>query len=345
VNQEASGRYARQVLFAPLGEAGQEQLRSAEVLIVGCGALGSHAAEYLARAGVGLLRLVDRDVVEWTNLHRQLGYTEKDAREKTPKALALQRHLREINSNVRAEAHVADFNFTNAEQLARDSALLLDGTDNLPTRFLINDVSYSRRVPWIYAGAVGSSSHVQFFSGSEGPCLRCLLPQLPPPGTLATCDTAGVIAPSVGMAASWQSALALRYLVEREPAALARRKVMADVWEGEARVAAVAADPDCTVCVQRRFDSLQGASGERVTELCGRNAVQVLPARNDTSVDLRQLADRLATLGVVEQRPALLRVRTPEGLTATVFTDGRVIFDGLTDTAQARSLYARFVGQ
>jgi adenylyltransferase/sulfurtransferase len=339
-------RYARQVLFPALGAAGQARLRASRLLVVGCGALGSRAAEDLARAGAGGLRLVDRDAVEWSNLHRQIGYEEADARAGALKAEALAAHLRRVNGEVAVEAYAVDFNSRNALQLAAGCDLLLDGTDNLPARFLINDVSYRLRVPWIYAGAVGEAAHVQFFSGGAGPCLRCQLPEMPPPGSLPTCDTAGVIGPAAALAAAWQAALALRYLVERDAAALAGRKAMFSAWEGEARFAAVAADPGCSVCAGGRFEALGGREAERATVLCGRKAVQVLPAAGaEAGLDLARLAARLRALGTVEERPRLLRFATAEGPVLTIFPDGRVIVDGLTEPAQALSLYARLIGQ
>jgi adenylyltransferase/sulfurtransferase len=342
----STDRYARQVLFAPLGAEGQRRLQASRLLIVGCGALGSHAAEYLARSGAGSLRLVDRDVVEWSNLHRQLGYEEADAREHSAKAEVLAAHLARVNSEVAVEAHTRDFNYTNALQLAAGCDLLLDGTDNLPARFLLNDVSYRLGVPWIYAGAVGSAAHVQFFSGKEGPCLRCQLPELPPPGTLPTCETAGVIAPACGAAASWQAALALRYLAERDASLLAGRKAMFSLWEAEARIVAAAPDPGCAVCAGRRFETLDGRGADRATLLCGRGAVQVLPAAKETPpLDLAALAARLRSLGRIEARPHSIRLNASAGFTLTLFGDGRALFDGLTDPARARSLYDRWIGQ
>jgi adenylyltransferase/sulfurtransferase len=338
-------RYRRQVLFAPLGEAGQARLAAARVLIVGAGALGSHAAEYLARAGVGRLRVVDRDLVEWSNLHRQIGYDEADASTGRPKAEALAARLARVNAAVEVEARVRDWNYTNALALAEGCDILLDGTDNLPARFLLNDVSYRTGTPWIYAGAVGASSHVQLFSGAAGPCLRCQLPELPPPGALATCDTAGVIGPAAGAAASWQAAWALRYLVERETSALAGRKAVFSLWEPEARIVSARADPSCPVCSGRRFEALEGRGSERAHVLCGRRAVQVLPAAGQGRLDLGAAAARLEALGPTEERGLLVRTRAADGVTLTLFDDGRAIFDGLTDPARARTLYARFVGQ
>lgn len=339
-------RYSRQILFPPIGDEGQARFRGARVLVVGCGALGSHSAEHLARAGIGTLRLVDRDVVEWSNLQRQSGFEESDARERSLKVEALAARLSRVNSEVAVEVHAKDFRFTNALDLAAGCDLFLDGTDNIPTRFLLNEVSYRLKIPWIYAGAIGGSGHVQFFSGREGPCLRCQLDELPPPGTLATCDTGGILGPAAGVAASWQACLALRYLAEGKTAAVLGKKALLSPWDLSARVVSVQADSQCPVCAEGRFDFLSGSGADSVTALCGRNAVQVFPAEKQRNgVDLGALARRLAGVGRLERQPRFLRLSTEEGFTLTLFEDGRAIFDGLTDTARARSLYARFVGE
>lgn len=341
-----SSRYSRQVLFWPSGEEGQERLRRARVLVVGCGALGSRSAEELARAGVGTLVLVDRDVVSWSNLHRQTGFEEADARDGNAKAEALARRLHRVNSEVSIEPHPREFDHTNALRLAEGADLLLDGTDNLPARFLLNDVSYRLGVPWIYTGAIGGTAHVEFFTGRDGPCLRCQIPELPPPGTLATCDTAGIVGPVAGVAASWQSTLAIRYLVERDAESLSGKKAILEPWEGSARVVAVSPYPDCQVCARGDLDFLRGEGAESATALCGREAVHIVPAADRKgSVNLASVASRLQPLGNVEQRGRYLRFESGDGYTLTLFEDGRGIFDGLTDPDLARNLYARLVGQ
>lgn len=338
-------RYSRQTAFRPIGEQGQQRLRQARVLIVGCGALGTHTAEYLARAGVGEIDLVDRDVVDWSNLQRQIAYTEDDARQALPKAPTLASHLGRLNSEIRVVPHAVEFHFANALRLAQGKNLLLDATDNLPTRFLLNDVSYRLGTPWIYAGAVESSGHALAISGRQGPCLACLLGEPPPPGTLPTCDTRGVLGPAVAAIAGWQAVLALRILVEGTATAVQGRHIRLSPWVLEARVAEVASDPDCPVCVHGRYEYLSGACSEEATVLCGRQAVQVRPAaRGSGAVDLTALATRLSVLGQVTRSPEFVRCTT-DCFTATVFADGRAIFDGLTDRDKARSLYARFIGE
>ncbi len=339
------GRHHRQELFLPDGPDAQGRLRRATVTIVGCGALGTNSAELLVRAGIGSVRLVDRDVVEWSNLHRQVGYTERDAREHRAKSHALAEHLARVDSDVRIEPHAIDFNFSTAAGVVRGSDLIVDGTDNLATRFLINDLSYAHAIPWIYAGAVGGDARVQLFSGDAGPCLRCILPELPPPGALPTCDTAGILGPVAAVAASWQATLALRFLATGSTRDLAWKQAILSPWNVSARVVGVAPAADCSVCVKREFEFLRGDASARVTPLCGRRAVQVLPAA-DRYVEFPydDVVERLKSLGTVVSTPPFSRFRTSE-FVLTIFRDGRAIFDGLTDPNQALSLYARLVGQ
>ncbi|MCZ6792229.1 MAG: ThiF family adenylyltransferase [Planctomycetota bacterium] len=336
-------RYSRQTLFSPVGPRGQERIERARVLIVGCGALGTHSAEYLARAGVGSIRLVDRDLVEWSNLGRQIGFTEEDARRRTPKAIALARHLGEVNSTVAVEPRAMEFDHRSALDLAADRDLLVDGTDNALARYLLNDVSYRLGRPWIYAGVIEARGVVQAFSGDAPPCLRCTWPEMPPPGSLATCDTAGVLGPAVAAVAGWQATLALRILVDGGAANVAGRQVRLAVWDLEARISRVLPDASCPLCGEGCTEFLDGEHREEATALCGREAVLVRPV-GDSFPALASLVGRLERLGTVEDRELFLRVQAPE-CTVTVFPDGRAIFDGLTDEAQARSLYARFVGQ
>ena len=340
-------RHHRQQLLAVIGPAGQSRLAGSRVLVVGCGALGTLAAEYLARAGVGTLTLIDRDIVEWSNLGRQIGFTEQDAREGRPKALALAAHLARINSDIEIDAHSAELRHTNAEEIARGNSVILDATDNVPTRFLINDVSCHHGVPWIYAGAVETGGHVMALPGTKGPCLRCYLGAPPPAGTLATCDTAGVLGPAVAAVAGLEAAIALRILVEGTPAIdeLAGRLQQLEVWSPRWRESRLAADPCCPTCVGRRFEYLSGEIGDDRTELCGRKAVQVRPSQAPSApVDLDSAATRLEPLGRVDRHPHYLRFHG-DGFAMTLFADSRAIFDGLTDPTRARSLYSRLVGE
>jgi adenylyltransferase/sulfurtransferase len=348
---DAADRYARQRLFAPLGRDGDRRLRRRSVLVVGCGALGTHVAALLARAGVGSLRLVDRDLVEWSNLHRQVEFTEEDARQRRPKAAALAAHLAEASSLIKLEAVVEELNAGTARRLAAGVDLLVDATDNLPARFLINDLSLELGLPWVYGGAVGEEAHAQLFLPGRGPCLRCILPQPPPPGSLATCDTAGVIGPAPAAAASYQAAMALRLLASSaaECHALAGVWVRLRLWNLEATTSRVPRDPECPACAGGERPFLAGELGEEVRRLCGRRAVQVLPAQREgapLALDLAALATRLAGAGAVTRSAVLVRFAPADReAELVVFADGRAFVEGVTDPARARALYDRYVGQ
>ncbi|HUA86852.1 MAG TPA: ThiF family adenylyltransferase [Bryobacteraceae bacterium] len=330
-------RYSRQVRFAPFGEEGQRKIRAARVAVVGCGALGSVQAELLARAGVGSLRLIDRDFVEESNLQRQFLYAESDARDAVPKAAAAARRLREINSEVALEPVVADLTPSNAGELFENINLILDGTDNFETRYLINDAAVQSGMPWIYGAAVGSYGLKLAVIPGCTACFRCVYPD-PPPGAQPTCETAGVLSPVTAAIASLQAADALKILAG---APLIARLTTIDVWSGEIRqLDAPARDPDCPCCVRREFIHLDGSRRAPIS-LCGRNAVQI--HERARPLDLEQLASRLATIAPVRANEFALRV-TLDAYELTVFPDGRAIIKGTTDVAVARSLYARYLG-
>ena len=340
-------RYDRQERLRVIGADGQARLRASRVLIVGCGALGTPSAEYLARAGIGSLRLVDRDIVEWSNLQRQIGFREADAIEGRPKALALAEHLRAVNSEIEIDAHPTELRHENARDLVRDVDLILDATDNLPTRFLVNDLSLALSIPWVYGGAIELGGHVLAISGKAPPCLRCYLPDLPPAGTLATCDTAGVLGSAASSVASLQTALAIRILATApEPSGAPFGQLyQLDVWNASWRSTRVPPDDVCPTCAEKRFEFLDGIRGDDQTELCGRGAIQVRPSTPPGApVDLEPFAQKLAGLGDLERRRHYLRLRSEE-FSMTLFTDLRAIFDGLTDSGRARSLYSRLVGE
>lgn len=338
-------RYDRQRLLPAIGVAGQERLSRARAAIVGCGAIGTVVAEYLARAGVGRLLLIDRDIVDVSNLGRQIAFTEDDAREGRPKALALAAHLARVNSQIAVEPRPFDLDFANARELVADVEIVLDATDNAPTRFLINDLALELAVPWIYAGAIGTGGHVLAFPARGRPCLRCYLPEPPPAGTLPTCDTAGVLGPAVAAVAGIEAALAIRVLVEGESPRVCGRLLRLDAWHAEWHEARVEGDPACLACAGHRREFLDGARADESVVLCGRGAIQVRPLRRPTERDaLAALATRLETAGRVERHAHYLRLRAPD-FTMTVFADLRAVFDGLTDGSRARSLYARLIGE
>jgi molybdopterin-synthase adenylyltransferase len=337
-----SERYSRQILFEGIGEAGQRRLLAARVLIVGCGALGSAQAEALARAGVGKLRLADRDFVESSNLQRQTMFTESDAAARLPKVIAGANHLGEIDSQIAIEPEIIDVNHSNIERLIQDCDLVLDGTDNFGTRYLINDACVKHRVPWIYGAAVGSYGVTMTIRPEQTPCLRCIFPDAPPAGSAATCDTAGVIMPIISIVSAMQVSEALKILtgkIDRLHGAL----MQFDVWQNDWRRISLAQPlPDCPTCGLRYFGSLEAEQAEFAAVLCGRHAVQVSPP-HPVQVDLASLGQRLRASGEVTRNDYLLRFRTGE-FELTVFPDARSIIRGTDDIATARSLYARYIG-
>ena len=335
-------RYSRQILFDGIGREGQARLLKSRVLIVGCGALGSAQVEALARAGVGNLRLVDRDFVEFSNLQRQTMFTESDATDRLPKAIAAANHVRDINSSVEVEAEIADVNHSNIERLIRDCDVVLDGTDNFATRFLINDACVKHNVAWIYGAAVGSYGVSMTIRPNEGPCLRCVFPEAPPAASAPTCDTSGVIMPIISIVAAVQVSEALK-LLAGQTESLHNSLMQFDVWRNEWRRISVGdRDPDCSTCGLRRFETLEAESRDFAAVLCGRHAVQVSPSQ-PAQVDLMALGQRLQSAGEVKGNDYLLRFRTGE-YELTVFQDARSIIRGTDDIATARSLYAKYIG-
>ncbi|MCU1233795.1 MAG: UBA/THIF-type binding protein [Candidatus Solibacter sp.] len=330
-------RYSRQILFPGIGERGQEALLRAHAVIAGCGALGSFHAAALARAGVGRLTLIDRDYIEPSNLHRQWLFEEEDAAEALPKAAAAARRLARINSSVRVHPAIADLTPANAEELLGGADVILDGTDNFETRYLINDFAVSRGIPWVYGAAVGSYGLTFPVLPNHGPCLRCVYPD-PPAGAQPTCETAGVLNVIVSAVASIQTADALRILTG---APLRPRITTFDVWSGGIRqIDAPDRDPDCPTCARREFPYLEDTRRPPAT-LCGRNAVQISSAGR--ALDLVELQARLELLGTVRANEFALRFHTGD-YELTVFADGRAIVKGTDDPGIARSLYARFIG-
>ena len=332
-------RYSRQARFAPFGEAGQQRVRKSSVAIVGCGALGTVEAEILARAGVGRLRLIDRDFIEWSNLQRQFLYSEADAADALPKAVAAAKRIAAINSDVEVEPCVADLTPASAEELLEDVDLIVDGTDNFEARFLINDFAVREDVPWIYAAAVGSYGlKLSIIPGSTA-CLRCVYPE-PPQGAQPTCETEGVLAPITATIASLACGVILKLLASGVESMVSRFTTV-DVWSGEIRqTQPPARDPECPCCGKRDFVYLNGQRRAPIS-LCGRNAVQIHERLRP--IDLEQLAQRLAPMAQVRRNDFAVRA-TVESFELTVFPDGRAIIKGTTDPGVARSVYARYVG-
>jgi len=331
-------RYSRQILFRPIGKAGQQKLAASRVAIVGCGALGSHQATELVRAGVGELLVIDRDYVEESNLQRQSLFDERDAAESLPKAVAAETHLKQANSAVQVRGIVADLTADNAPSMLSGIDVLLDGTDNFQTRYLLNDLSLERGFPWIYGAAVGSYGVTMTIVPGRGPCLACLFPE-PPGGLQPTCDTEGILSATASAVASIQVAEALKILVGEWPA-LHRKLISFDVWENRFQaIEAGAPQEGCRACQQREFSYLNGTGSQPIT-LCGRNSVQIHEQRR--SLNFAELERRLKLDGLVHVNAFVLKFSVAP-YEMTIFPDGRAIIKGTSDTAVARSLYQRYI--
>lgn len=333
-------RYSRQIIFPGIGAEGQQRLADGYAVVVGCGALGSVISSALVRAGVGRVRVIDRDFIEYHNLARQLLYTERDIEENLPKAVAAERHLREANSAVAVEGVVADFNRTNAESLAEDAGVIVDGLDNFETRYLINDVALKLGIPWVYGGAVASSGMTATFSPGGQPCFRCFI-QKPPAGGTLTCDTAGVVNAVPWIIGSLQAAEAIKILVGSP--AVSRDLVVLDIWSRsfESLPLEGFAVEGCPAC-SGTYEFLQGKARTRVTSLCGQNAVQIWNA-GAVGMPLIQIKERLAALGPVEGNEMMVRFPVGEQ-ELVVFYDGRAIVRGTRDENVAKAIYAKYVG-
>lgn len=334
-------RYARQVRFAGIGEEGQDKLGASRVVIAGCGALGTVSAEMLARAGVGRVRIIDRDFVEKSNLQRQSLFTEEDARDGQPKAVAAERALRSINSDITVEGCVDDLTFANIDELASGFDVIVDATDNFETRYLINDFAFKTGIPWVYGACIGSYGIACAFAPGITGCLQCLFYGPPDLGSVETCESAGILAPAVHAVASYQVSEVLRLLVGKPPSGTL---LQVDIWEGSWRSldAAHLKRADCRCCSKREFPHLQGEEKERLTRLCGRNSVQVTPVRQ-VVLDFSDLSRRLSKVGSVRFNEHLLRFQVEE-LEIALFPDGRSIIHGTEDFAEARAIYAKYIG-
>lgn len=335
-------RYSRQVLFQPIGTEGQSKLLNSKILIVGCGALGCAHAETLTRAGIGKIRLVDRDFVEFSNLQRQTLYSETDAQERLPKAVAAKKRLSQINSEVEIEALIADVNHSNIESLIRECDLVIDGTDNFQVRYLINDACVKLNKAWIYGAAVAGYGATMTVFPNETPCLRCVFEEMPGAGSAPTCDTAGVVAPIISSISAIQTTEALKILTGNLDK-LHKSLIQIDIWQNEWRKIKLGTpNPDCETCAKRNFEFLNAENVEFSAALCGRNAVQISPPRA-TEIDLELFAKRLKPLGEIKQNEYLMRLNV-ENYEITVFRDARAIIRGTDDVSEARALYARYVG-
>lgn len=339
-NERMSNRYSRQVRFDGIGRAGQQRISESRVAVIGCGALGTVSSEMLVRAGIGTLRVIDRDFVELSNLQRQTLFTEADASNSIPKAVAANRTLSAINSEINITGIVADVTFENIEELCSDFDLIIDGSDNFEVRFLINDFSVKYEIPWIYGAAVGSFGVALPIMPRKSACLACLFENPPPSGTTETCDTAGVIAPVTHVVASFQVTQALRLITG---AGFHPEILQVDIWNNDWRVVkGFAPSPSCSCCGDLKFRFLNGEGRSLLTRLCGREAVQVYPTLRGR-VDLQELAQRLAKVGDVQSSEHMLRA-TINSYEIALFPDGRAIIRGTEDFTEARALYSRYIG-
>ena len=357
-------RYNRQVLLRDIGETGQQRLLESTVLLLGCGALGNVVADLLSRAGIGHLVIVDRDIVEESNLQRQLLFDERDVAEGMPKAEAAKRRIGEINSDVRVTAIVDNIDHTNIARYADGVDLMVDGLDNLETRYLANDFAVSRGVPYVYGGAVGSVGMAfpvlphhdgeRPWNSASGqdystPCFRCLFPEAPPPGTTATCDTTGVLGSLITVVAGFQVTEALKILTGNFDR-VSRKLLHVDVWTneiGQFDVSSARENSDCPCCKGGRFDYLEGTAGSAAALLCGRDAVQLRPRQQATAVDFAALAARLERHAAVTANEFLLRARLTDSdkpFEITLFPNGRAIIKGTQEPDVARGIYSKYIG-
>ncbi|OGP53618.1 MAG: thiamine biosynthesis protein ThiF [Deltaproteobacteria bacterium RBG_13_52_11] len=332
-------RYSRQVLFPDIGKEGQRKLGNSYAVIIGCGALGSMIALTLVRAGVGKIRIIDRDFIEYHNLARQALFDEDDVRNQIPKAIAAERHLKKVNSSIVIEGIVADVNYTNIEGFIRNGNILMDGLDNFETRGLMNDVSLKHKIPWIYGGAVSSFGMTMDIIPGQTPCLQCVHPNMHQGAGLHTCETAGVIGPAPFIIGSLQSAEAIKILVGSED--INRDLIFIDVWRNQFDRSEVQRRPDCPSC-RGQFDFLEARFGTKTTSLCGQNAVQVLNP-NRGGISLERLATHLSPIGQVSYNEFMLRFKVDHH-EMVIFPDGRAIIKNTNDESLAKGLYAKYIG-
>jgi molybdopterin/thiamine biosynthesis adenylyltransferase len=337
-------RYSRQILFQPIGEAGQWKLLKGRVAIVGVGALGTVVANHLVRSGVGYIRLIDRDIVELSNLQRQTLFDEEDAKLNLPKAVAAKKRLNKINSSVSIDAIIADLNLENAEDLLTGFDVIVDGSDNFMTRYLINDVAVKYGIPWVHGAAVSSRGMFAVIKPGITPCYRCLFPHATS-GTGETCDTVGVLSPLTDIIGSYQAMETMKLLVGSLETTPNLEQI--DIWDHTSMQMDISEgrNPTCSTCVKGQFDFLDRASRQQVsyTTLCGRNTVQINP-RNKRELNLIKVAEILKKSGRVTGNEFLLRFSPEEDISIVVFKDARVLIHGTNDIVKAKSLYSKYIG-
>lgn len=333
-----SERYARQRILPQIGDAGQELLVRSSVAVVGAGALGCVSSMLMCRAGLGKLRIIDRDVVEVSNLQRQLLFDDKDV--DRPKAEAAAEKLSAANPKARVQPLSKDLNSSNIRTLLKDCDLILDGTDNMETRFLVNDFSISSSIPWVYAGAIATYGNVLPILPRRTACFRCVHRFPPPPGSLPTCETAGILPSLPSVVAGLQATEAIRILLGQEPS---REMIVVDIWSGDITRMGVLRSPDCPACVNERFEFLSRERKEEIAVLCGRDTVSVDPLLKQ-EMDLEVVSERLKSVGEVRGSGSWLAFRVGE-VRITLFKDGRALIRGVKDVERAKSIYDRYVGR
>jgi len=329
-------RYSRQALLPEIGPEGQKALGKSRAVVIGCGALGTHVLSFLVRAGVGKVKVIDRDIVEESNLQRQTLFSEEDLGR--AKAKVAEDHLRSVNSTILVEGEIVDLSYANIQNVIKEATIVLDATDNMDTRFLVNDACVKLGIPWIYAGAVGVTGMVMPIIPG-GPCLRCVFPSPPGPGDLPTCDTVGIVNTLPAMVASLETTEAFKIMQGKEPT---KELMFIDIWLGDLQRIKVKKNPDCECCGKSNFEFLQARKRKYAVSLCGRNAVQIVPTK-PLKGDLDHLRKKLSKLGTTEMIDGLLRFKT-KAAEITVFPDGRTIVGGTTDLAKAKTIYSKYVG-
>lgn len=329
-------RYARQIVLPEIGEEGQKRLNSSSALIIGVGALGTVQATFLARAGIGKIILVDRDVVELNNLQRQVLFDESDVGHL--KAKAAEEHLKKVNSEIEIIAESTDFNFSNAEKIVEQVDIVIDGTDNMETRYLLNDVCIKLKKPWVYGGAVGTSGMVLAFMPG-GLCFRCVFPQPPTTGDLPTCDTAGVLNTLPAFISALQITECYKILLGQAPS---EKMLAIDLWSHEVHELEILPDPECPACSKNDFQFLNPETKKLYTSICGRNAVQIVPDKAQ-EISLSQLSEKLRAVGQVEVKPGVLLFKSAEA-ELMIFQDGRAMVKGTNDPVKAKTILSKFIG-
>ncbi|WFA10004.1 ThiF family adenylyltransferase [Tissierella sp. Yu-01] len=333
-------RYEKQMLYGEIGLEGQKKLLKKKAIIIGCGALGTVIANNLVRSGVGYIKFVDRDYIEISNLQRQILFDEEDIKENLPKVIAAERKLKKINSDIKIEGIIADVNSTNVESLCEGMDVILDATDNLQTRYLINDISIKLNIPWVYGGVIGSSGMVHTIIPQVTPCLRCMFPEIPPIGSTETCDTAGVLNSITSIVASMESMEAIKILLEKKTAVITGLQYM-DIWSNDFETIDMTLDEDCKTCGKNSFEFLERSTDEAVY-LCGKNSIQINPLQKSISAD--DIINRLKSLNINVKQNAYFIKFNIEDVQVTLFYDGRAILKNTDDIKKATSLYARYIG-